>query len=63
MLMRSAKSVFFHEVPRGVNKSDPSQLISAGGKVPDLPDGGQASDPAQPGPTAPSLGQCCTRNH
>lgn len=42
MLMRSANSVFFHEVPRGVNKSDPSQLISAGGKAPDLPDGGTA---------------------
>ena len=54
MLMRSANSVLFHEVPRGMSKSDPSQLISAGGKAPGLPDGGLASDPAQPGPKAPN---------
>ena len=56
MLMRSPNSVLFHEVPRDVSKSDPPQLISAGGKAPGLPDGGLASDPAQPGPRAPSLG-------
>lgn len=36
------------------------QLISADGKVPGLPAGGQASDPAQQAPRAPSLGQLCT---
>lgn len=58
--MRFANSVLFHEVSRDMNKSDPSQLISAGGKVPGLPDGAQASDLAQPGPRAPGLGQYCT---
>lgn len=55
-LTRSANSVLFHEVSRGVTESDPTQLISADGKVPGLPAGGQASASGQQGPRAQVLG-------
>lgn len=40
----------------------PPQLASADGKVPGLPGRGQASDPTQQGPRAPSLGQLLAPN-